>query len=296
MERAVIREDLIFELDKDFQRFLRLCLPFYVDPPRYAQYLQYFHEMPGVGMLINGRKYMGNTPTLIGGLKTKMRFGLAAMNNVLFHTFHLHGHRWVIPGPQGNTPAEIQNSAQVQAVSQFEDTRIFGPANSFSFTINQGTISGGDRSFMGPPLGGGAKGEWHMHCHVLQHMMGPGPTAGGMMGSLLVIQGGELALFLLPRGEPCPVEEAPPPTPGGVLVIISGFAFPDETIPAGGTVTFRNDDPDNHSIVWDTPGAPPNSPTIAPGGTWDVLMPTADTFNYHCGIHPGMLGTLTVTP
>ena len=66
--------------------------------------------------------------------------GLAAMNNVLFHTFHLHGHRWTIPGPKGNTPAEIQSSVQNQAASQFEHTKSFGPANSFSFTINQASF------------------------------------------------------------------------------------------------------------------------------------------------------------
>jgi hypothetical protein len=68
----------------------------------------------------------------------------------------------------------VQNSALDRGVSQFEDTKIFGPANSFGFAINQG-------SFMGPPLGGGAVGEWHMHCHVLLHM------DQGMMGSLLII-------------------------------------------------------------------------------------------------------------
>lgn len=139
MERAVIHGDLVFLVDKDFLHFVQFCLPRYVDPPGKAQYLQYYHEMPGVGMTINGRKYLGNTPTLIAGPETKMRFGLAAMNNVLFHTFHLHGHRWTIPGPKGDTPAVIQSSVQTQAVSQFEDTKIFGPANSFSFTINPPT-------------------------------------------------------------------------------------------------------------------------------------------------------------
>jgi FtsP/CotA-like multicopper oxidase with cupredoxin domain len=66
-----------------------------------------------------------------------MRFGVVGMGNVDgFHTFHIHGHRWTILGPDGNNPAAIQNSAQVTAVSQFEDTKAFGLANSFSFTIN----------------------------------------------------------------------------------------------------------------------------------------------------------------
>ena len=69
-------------------------------------------------------------------------------------------------------------------VSQFEDTRTFGPANSFVFTI-----SAQSGSFMraGGPGPQQSLGEWHMHCHVLDHMM------SGMMGSLLIVQGGELA-------------------------------------------------------------------------------------------------------
>src|SRR5262249_33165613 len=68
----------------------------------------------------------------------------------------------------------VQVSPQQRAVSQFEDTKVFGPANSFSFTINQGSL-------LGPPLDTPA-GEWHMHCHVLNHM-----HHDGMMGSLLLI-------------------------------------------------------------------------------------------------------------
>src|SRR5262249_26065885 len=125
----------------------------YVPPPKKVTYLQLYHEMTGAGMLINGRKWLGNPPTVLGGVDTKMRFGVVGMNDVLFHTFHLHGHRWVIPGPSGGKVggepppgAGVQVSPQNKGVSQFEDTRILGPANAFSFTINQG-------SFMGPPLG-----------------------------------------------------------------------------------------------------------------------------------------------
>src|SRR5713226_4627079 len=101
-----------------------------------------------------------------------------------------NGHRWVIPAAAG-TAANANNAIPnplVNISSQFEDTRIFGPANSFAFTVQEGT------SFMRaePPFG-----EWHMHCHVLSHMM------GGMMGSLLIVNGGEL-FFGLPSGQPCP--------------------------------------------------------------------------------------------
>jgi hypothetical protein len=157
-----------------------------IQPPSQAQYLLLFHDLGGF-TCINGRVFLGNTPTLVAGEKTKMRFGVAGMgkSNNGFHTFHLHGHRWVIPGPDGNKnaagggigdPNSIQNSALVRAVSQFEDTKVFGPANSFAFTILE---DAGQGSFMRAEP---ALGEWHMHCHVLDHM------TSGMMGSLLVVQ------------------------------------------------------------------------------------------------------------
>src|SRR6476661_9443531 len=143
------------------------------------------------------RKYLGNTPTLVAGANTRMRFGLVAMGNADgFHTFHLHGHRWIIPGPDGTGPDAIQGSAQIRPVSQFEDTRTFGPANSFAFTIEPNSFMRSE-----PPLG-----EWHMHCHVLTHMM------DGMMGSLLKVAPGALALAL-PSGTPCPTGTTTPPGP-----------------------------------------------------------------------------------
>jgi plastocyanin len=39
--------------------------------------------------------------------------------------------------------------------------------------------------------------------------------------------------------------------------------------------------------VWD-------SGSVAPGGTFSMTFPTAGTFPYHCGIHPNMVGTVTV--
>jgi plastocyanin len=298
--RTIMRGDLMFELDTDLVQISRVCLPFYVKPPKYAQYLQYYHEMPGVGMCINGRRFMGNTPTLIAGPETKMRFGLAAMNHRTFHTFHLHGHRWVIPGPVGTTPGDIQSSPQIQAVSQFEDTKIFGPANSFSLTINQGSFMGS--RFTPDPSRAPGLGEWHMHCHVLDHMM-----PGGMMGSLLVINGGELAFpQSLPRGVPCPAmepQEEPPengeePPPKLITVLDSSFDPEDCPISVGDTVQWQ----------W-APGVLPHS-TTSDTGLWDSGLKTSGTFNhtftsagtfpYHCIAHGGpggigMSGNVIVT-
>jgi plastocyanin len=279
--RSVRRGDLVLELNDDFTLVNRFCLPVYRDPPDDAQYLLLFHDMPVGGMCINGRRFLGNTPTLVAGANTRMRFGLVAMGNTDgFHTFHLHGHRWIIPGPDGINSNDIQNSAQIRPVSQFEDTRTFGPANSFAFTINPNSFMRSE-----PPLG-----EWHMHCHVLTNMM------EGMMGSLLKVAPGALALAL-PSGKPCATGTATTP-PGDVIIKVLDNEFDPKSamVNAGQTVTWDWQGSDVHSTTSDT-------------GVWDSTIKSkpfsfsrpftaADagkTFSYHCEVHGvDMSGTITV--
>jgi FtsP/CotA-like multicopper oxidase with cupredoxin domain/plastocyanin len=291
--RVVKQGDILLHVDHDFRELVGICFRTYKTPPAKAQYLQLYHEMNSApGMCINGRTFLGNTPTVVGGTSTKMRFGVVGMGTSAmgFHTFHIHGHRWTIPGPDGNTPGAIQSSSQIKAVSQFEDTRTFGPANSFVFTIN-----GASGSFMraGGPSPTDAKGEWHMHCHVLNHMM------SGMMGSLLIVEGGDFA-GRLPVGEECTAADVVvPPGPVAHTVNIIAFSFPAASslpVHMGDTVRFINNHNDIHSVVWDTAGAPGASPIINTGGAfWDVVMSSMGTFNYHCGVHgAGMSGSITV--
>ena len=81
----------------------------YVVPSKLkAMYIQLFHSLGGgqEDMYINGRKYLGNTPTLVAGPDTLMRFGVIGMGmGSDAHTFHIHGHRWILPGPHGSDPA-----------------------------------------------------------------------------------------------------------------------------------------------------------------------------------------------
>jgi FtsP/CotA-like multicopper oxidase with cupredoxin domain/plastocyanin len=261
----------------------------FVDPPKRALYLQLFHTMGhNSGMTINGRKFLGNTPTMLAGPETLMRFGVVGMNDEDFHTFHLHGHRWIIPGPDGSTPDAIQASTLNRAVSQFEDTRIFGPANSFSFSINNRSIAaGGVPSFMraGGPNSLDGKGEWHMHCHVLMHM------EEGMMGSLVIAEGGDPAAFQMATLA-CPPEQLPPNT-----ITARNFAFEPFTlsVPSGTKVNFFFK-AGSHSVetLTTTPGATPIN--INSGSSTDpipvnqirsaiVSGPTGAVISYQCGIH-----------
>jgi plastocyanin len=209
----------------------------------------------------------------------------------MFHTFHLHGHRWILPGPHGNTPSTQQFSPMDTPVSQFEDTRTFGPANSFVFTID-----GQSGSFMraGGPAPDSALGEWHMHCHVLDHMM------SGMMGSLLIVKGGELAVAL-PKGIP-PGQSTTPPPPGSHTVHLTASAqFSPINLPinVGDTVQWVWDNNDTHTVTSTTPAGVFDSgllqSNVAPFPTFSHTFNAPGTFNYQCNFHgPSMHGTITV--
>jgi FtsP/CotA-like multicopper oxidase with cupredoxin domain/plastocyanin len=290
--------DFLLHVNKDLTGILGICFRHYKAPPAKALYMQLYHEMDGQsGMCINGRSYLGNTPSVVAGVGTKMRFGVVGMGGTGgIHTFHIHGHRWIIPGPHGNTPAAIQGSVVDTPVSQFEDTRIFGPANSFVFFIN-----GAAGSFMraGGPTDNDAKGEWHMHCHVLDHMM------NGMMGSLLVV--GANDAVSLPVGEECPdADVAPPATvqhdvsidPPSQGFPVGSFSQPSALpVKMGDTVRFTNNDPGQpHGVHWLTAGSPPDSAVLNHGDHYDALMTTAGTFNYQCLVHGAtMPGSIMVT-
>jgi len=272
--------------------------PVFVAPPAKALYLQLYHFLGhNSGMTINGRKYFGNTPTVLAGTETLMRFGVVGMNMAEFHTFHLHGHRWVIPGPDGNTPGTIQASPMNRAVSQFEDTRLFGPANSFVFTIdNRSTSAGGVPSFMraGGPHQTDGKGEWHMHCHVLMHM------DDGMMGSLVIAEANDPAVFQAATLV-CPKDNVAPQT-----VVVANFLFTPQTLTVapGSTVTFDFQQAD-HTVMTDPPPTNASPITINNGGGDFDAVPAGQqrtvTINgssggmipYHCGIHgPQMSGVI----
>ena len=69
--------------------------------------------------------------------------------------------------------------------------------------------------------------------------------------------------------------------------------MPDElNIAPGTTVTWMNADSTTHTSTSDAAGW--NSGNIAPGGQFSFAFQTAGTFQYHCAIHPGMVGTVVV--
>jgi FtsP/CotA-like multicopper oxidase with cupredoxin domain len=88
----------------------------------------------GKFMTIDGRAFVGNTPVFRAKVGQLVQWDVMAMGSD-FHTFHVHGHRWV--GADGVT----------------RDTQTVGPAESFEIRWRE------DES-----------GTWLYHCHVEDHM------------------------------------------------------------------------------------------------------------------------------
>jgi len=76
----------------------------------------------------------------------------------------------------------------------------------------------------------------------------------------------------------------------------NSFAPNPSTAKVGQRVAWRNGDNTTHNATQDGTGGFASG-NVNPGATsTPITMNTAGTFTYHCTIHPGMVGTLTVTP
>jgi plastocyanin len=95
----------------------------------------------------------------------------------------------------------------------------------------------------------------------------------------------------------------PAPTPGGTASTVSiargaetlgnrAYAPDNLSIAAGSTVTWMNTDVVAHTSTSDRSAW--DSGIVAPGGQFSFTFQTPGTFTYHCAIHPGMVGTVTV--
>ena len=86
-------------------------------------------------MTIDGRAFVGNTPVFRAKVGELVQWDVMALGSD-FHTFHVHGHRWVTPG------------------NVSRDTQAVGPAESYRIRWREN-----------------APGTWLYHCHVEDHMM-----------------------------------------------------------------------------------------------------------------------------
>ena len=79
---------------------------------------------------------------------------------------------------------------------------------------------------------------------------------------------------------------------GARTLTTTAFSPNPVTVAVGGTVTWANNDSITHTATSDT--GVWNSGGIGAGQSFSQTFSTAGTFPYHCTIHPGMVGTITV--
>jgi FtsP/CotA-like multicopper oxidase with cupredoxin domain len=89
----------------------------------------------GKFMAIDGRAFVGNTPVFRSTVGQLVQWDVMSMGSE-FHTFHVHGHRWIA------------------ADGVPRDTQTIGPAESYRFRWREED-----------------PGTWLYHCHVEAHMM-----------------------------------------------------------------------------------------------------------------------------
>ncbi|HEY1307624.1 MAG TPA: plastocyanin/azurin family copper-binding protein [Vicinamibacterales bacterium] len=96
---------------------------------------------------------------------------------------------------------------------------------------------------------------------------------------------------------------SPTPSPGGPSSAVTipmgaevlgnrAFTPGDVEVAVGTTVTWTNTDTVSHTSTSNASGW--DSGIISPGRQFSFTYQTAGTFPYHCAIHPGMVGTVTV--
>ena len=84
------------------------------------------------------------------------------------------------------------------------------------------------------------------------------------------------------------------PSQQEVKVAIQGFKFSPSTlkIKAGTKVTWTNQDSAPHNVK--SSDGTLNSPDLGRGDSWSFTFTSKGTYNYICGIHPSMKGSITV--
>jgi plastocyanin len=67
-----------------------------------------------------------------------------------------------------------------------------------------------------------------------------------------------------------------------------------QTAHVGDIVEWSNTSSVMHTVTFDSQTSL-SDPSLQPAGTWQVKFTTAGTYQFHCSIHPGMVGTIVVS-
>jgi amicyanin len=123
---------------------------------------------------------------------------------------------------------------------------------------------------------------------TFQSDMTPGMSGGETPGSAMP------GMEMPPASASATSADAPPPA-DGKSVNITDFKFNPATltVSAGTTVTWTNKDEEPHTIA--AKDGSFHSPGMDTNGTYSFTFTTPGSYDYICGIHPFMTGTVVVT-
>ena len=101
-------------------------------------------------------------------------------------------------------------------------------------------------------------------------------------------------------GSPSGPSTTPAPAGSTTVTIASGasnqtttaFGVDPLVVSTGTTISWLNDDTTTHTSTGD--GNQWSSGSIAPGGRFNFTFSSPGRFDYHCQIHPNMIGTIVV--
>lgn len=83
-------------------------------------------------------------------------------------------------------------------------------------------------------------------------------------------------------------------SPTQICMTASSFSPSTHTVSTGTTVTWRDGSNISHTVTSDAGAPEAFNSSVAAGGTFSRQFNTAGTYGYHCEVHAGMTGTLTV--
>jgi plastocyanin len=121
----------------------------------------------------------------------------------------------------------------------------------------------------------------------------------GLLGTLCACGNGPPEVAGAGAGQTVGVAGSNIGSPGAKVIANSALQFAPGTItvPTGQVIQWTVA-PDSvpHNVTFDVDSALNSAPTLGPGETWEAKFTVPGTYAYHCTIHSGMDGQVTVTP
>jgi len=125
----------------------------------------------------------------------------------------------------------------------------------------------------------------------------PLPWIGVALVVATVIVFGMAVLAVGPFSQPSSPPSIPPPPKVGIVNY--SYQPAQLTVKAGTKVTWTNMDPVEHTVTVSSQGGSStgtiNSGLLEPDQRFSITFDIPGTYEYHCDVHPTMMGTVKVT-